>query len=204
MDEGKGGAAVRAARLLQCVTRVHISASDSSPVVSLWLSLMARGVWWEGRKRGRDTTSSSSLLPSHHPLLPPRALPEDDWGRVSLSIHTICELSLLSGSLLYSERFFSGNFKYFLSAKANTNFRNGRGSLIKMRYLYWPSLILLLINLFIVHPYYFTCSSNNFRLESSNGSLAHNIVNSTTPKLQTSERVPSYAIPRRISGGAYA
>ena len=26
--------------------------------------------------------ASFSLFPSHHPLLPPRALREDDWGRV--------------------------------------------------------------------------------------------------------------------------
>ena len=48
--------------------------------LSLCLSLVARGVWWEGGKRGRE---SSSLFPSHHPLLPMRALREDDWGRVS-------------------------------------------------------------------------------------------------------------------------
>ena len=55
---------------------------DSSPVVSLCLSLVARGVWWEGWKRERE---SSSLFSSHHPLLPPRALREDDWGRVRVS-----------------------------------------------------------------------------------------------------------------------
>ena len=45
--------------------------------LSLCLSLVARGVWWEGGKRGRE---SSSLFPSHHPLFLTRALREDDWG----------------------------------------------------------------------------------------------------------------------------
>jgi len=31
------------------------------------------------------------------------------------SIDTICDLSLLSGSFLYPERFFSGNFEFSLS-----------------------------------------------------------------------------------------
>ena len=35
---------------------------------------------WEGRKRGRET---SSLFPSHHPPAPAARLREDDWGRVS-------------------------------------------------------------------------------------------------------------------------
>ena len=34
----------------------HCLVSDSSPVVSLYLSLVARGVWWEGGKRGRGTS----------------------------------------------------------------------------------------------------------------------------------------------------
>ena len=54
-------------------------AADSSPVVSLCLSLVARVVWWEGGKRRRETFS---LFPSHQPLLTPRAIREDDWGRI--------------------------------------------------------------------------------------------------------------------------
>ena len=38
---------------------------------------MERGVWWEGGKRGRE---SSSLFPSHHPLFLTRTLREDVWG----------------------------------------------------------------------------------------------------------------------------
>lgn len=48
------------------------------------------------------------------------------------SIDTICDLSLLSGSFLYSERFFSGNFEFSLSSKTNQNFRSGRGSLLNV------------------------------------------------------------------------
>ena len=47
--------------------------------LSLSLSTGARGVMAK-RKAGREP---SSLFPSHHPLLPPRALREDYWGRVS-------------------------------------------------------------------------------------------------------------------------
>ena len=48
--------------------------------LSLFFSLVARWVWLEGGKRVRE---SSSLFPSHHPLLSTRALGKDDWGRVS-------------------------------------------------------------------------------------------------------------------------
>ena len=61
--------------LVECGIQLKESAiPDSSPVVSLCLSVMARGVW-------RDFIWF--LFPSHHSLLPPRALHEDDWGRVS-------------------------------------------------------------------------------------------------------------------------
>ena len=48
---------------------------------SLCLSLVARGVWWEGGKRGRE---SSSLFYSHHPLLPTPALRGDEWDESEL------------------------------------------------------------------------------------------------------------------------
>ena len=35
--------------------------ADSSPVVSLYLSLLARGMWWEGGKRRRETSSLFSF-----------------------------------------------------------------------------------------------------------------------------------------------
>ena len=38
--------------------------SDSSPVVSLYLSLVARGVWWEGSKRGRASFYPSPSAPA--------------------------------------------------------------------------------------------------------------------------------------------
>ena len=68
----------------------------------LCLSYVARGVWCEGGKRGRE---SSSLFHSHHPLLPPRALREDEWDESELiqylnwanpESHTVTHLILYS------------------------------------------------------------------------------------------------------------
>ena len=64
--------------------------------LSLCLSLVARGVWWKGGKRGRK---SSSLFPSRHPLLPPRALREDEWGRV------ICTGTMYACSIIVNMSF---------------------------------------------------------------------------------------------------
>ena len=57
------------------------------PVVPLRLSLVVRGVWWEGGKQRRERTSS--LFLSHHPLLLLHALREDNWGRVRCSGGTL-------------------------------------------------------------------------------------------------------------------
>ena len=54
-----------------------------SPVVSLSLFSGARG---DGKEESERETNS--LLPSHHPLLPPCALREDDWGRVNDASHS--------------------------------------------------------------------------------------------------------------------
>ena len=56
--------------------------ADSSPVVTLNLSLVTRGVWWEGGKRER--VFLTAVLPSP-PAPAVRVIRDDDWGRVSLS-----------------------------------------------------------------------------------------------------------------------
>ena len=66
--------------------------------LSLCLSLVARGVWWEGGKLGRE---SSSLFHSHHPLLPPRALREDEWDESEL----IPAFELSISRITYSDPF---------------------------------------------------------------------------------------------------
>ena len=59
----------------------YLMSFDLSPVVPLGLSIVSRGVWWEGEKQEVPS------FPSHHPLLPPRALREDDWVRVSYVLY---------------------------------------------------------------------------------------------------------------------
>ena len=57
--------------------------SDSSPVVSLSVSLVARGVWWEGGKRGRESLPPFSL-----------PIPADDRVKFSLWKHILYSRSI--------------------------------------------------------------------------------------------------------------
>ena len=77
------------------------TAADSFPVVSHNLPLVARGVSWGGRKQA--SLFSSSLLPSHDPLLPPCVLRAkmtgDESGR-AVEKDALCEVKKKQPNLL--------------------------------------------------------------------------------------------------------